>query len=216
MHRHYLFFFKQARLCIYHRSSNTKEKKNKYVHKINIEYLNMSISFSSDRWESMIPARRRKSERNWYSYMKIGNPMWFVPIKALFLTSASPKMVQNWLSKRTICDNNQKWQMREFHNESLFPSQKHGIYILHVESELIPIYVNGYIIFYIENTCACKQITKWFRNHAPKILLQSIPTCTIANHRFCLTGSGSPHEKWLSSVILSVIISIVNISALYF
>lgn len=49
MHRHYLFFFKQARLCIYHRSSNTKEKKNKYVHKINIEYLNMSISFSSDR-----------------------------------------------------------------------------------------------------------------------------------------------------------------------
>lgn len=50
--------------------------------------------------------------------------------------------------------------MRELHNESLFPSQKHGIYILHVESELIPIYVNGYIIFYIENTCACKQITK--------------------------------------------------------
>lgn len=49
--------------------------------------------------------------------------------------------------------------MREFHNEGfceLFPSQKHGIYILHVE----PIYVNGYIIFYIENTCACKQITK--------------------------------------------------------
>lgn len=40
--------------------------------------------------------------------------------------------------------------MREFHNESfceLFPSQKHGIYILHVESELIPIYVNGYIFF---------------------------------------------------------------------
>lgn len=85
--------------------------------------------------------------------------------------------------------------MREFHNESLFPSQKHGIYILHVESELIPIYVNGYIILYIENTCACKQITKYFRNHAPKILLQSIPTCTIANHRFCLTGFGSPHEK---------------------
>lgn len=52
--------------------------------------------------------------------------------------------------------------MREFHNESLFPSQKHGIYILHVESELIPIYVNGYIIFYIENTCACKQITNDF------------------------------------------------------
>lgn len=53
--------------------------------------------------------------------------------------------------------------MREFHNEGfceLFPSQKHGIYKLHVESELIPIYVNGYIIFYIENTCACKQITK--------------------------------------------------------
>lgn len=53
--------------------------------------------------------------------------------------------------------------IREFHNESfceLFPSQKHGIYILHVDSELIPIYVNGYIIFYIENTCACKQITK--------------------------------------------------------
>lgn len=50
--------------------------------------------------------------------------------------------------------------MREFHNESLFPSQKHGIYILHVESELIPIHVNGYIIFHIENTCACKQITK--------------------------------------------------------
>lgn len=80
------------------KSSNTKEKK-KYVHKINIEYLNMSISFSSDRWERMIPARRRKSERNRYSHMKIGNPMRFAPIKALFLTSASPKMVQNWLSK---------------------------------------------------------------------------------------------------------------------
>lgn len=49
--------------------------------------------------------------------------------------------------------------MREFYNEGfceLFFFEKYGIYILYVEFELIFIYVNGYIIFYIENICVCK------------------------------------------------------------